>query len=75
MLKDLNNGDRAILLEDLKTINGLTIEKGTHIIAKNVLKVTALLEGFRNVNSYLEFRTYKRFVIKSEAMFTKIQKI
>jgi len=75
MLKTLKNNERAILLEDVKTLNGLLIKKGTKIIVNNILNVTAILETFRKVNKHLEFRTYKRFIIKSEAMFTKIRKI
>lgn len=76
MLKDLNNKNKAILLEDIKTINDFTIPKGTKIKMVNKLEVTAILDLLPYTKSqHTTFPLYFRVVVKSENMFAKVKRV
>jgi len=72
-LKNLKNGKRALLLEDLKSINGFIWPKGTKIEMENCLAVTAIIRTKKVEIEGLDFPLYFRSVVKSEAMHTLIE--
>jgi hypothetical protein len=76
MIKTLKNKDTAILVDDVKSINGFTIPAGTKIKMVNKLGVTAIIDLLPHINCpETKFSLYYRKVIKSEAMFAKVKNI
>ena len=76
MLKDLNNKNKAILLEDIETINGFTVPEGTKIKMVNRLGVTAMLDLLPYTKSpYTTFPLYFRVIVKSENMFAQVKRV
>jgi hypothetical protein len=75
MLKNLKNKEKAIILEEIKTINGFTIPTGTKVKMINCLNVTAILDILPHFEcKYTKFPLYYRVVIKSENMFVPIKR-
>jgi len=72
MLKTLRNGKRAVLQQDLQSINGQVVEAGTIIEMVNLLHVTAIIKLDLVHCEHTEFPLYQVLVVKSEAMFTPI---
>lgn len=73
MIKNLKNGEKAVLLDDLTTINGIIWPKGTIIIMHNLLNVTATLITPKVECEHTDFPIYYKAIIKSEAMYTNIK--
>jgi len=76
MIKSLNNKATAVLLEDIKSINGFVIPAGTKIKMVNKLGVTAIVDILPHIHCpETKFLLYYRKVIKSEAMFAQVKNI
>lgn len=72
MLKTLRNGKKAVLQQDLQSINGQVVEAGTIVEMVNLLHVTAIIKLDLVHCEHTEFPLYQVLVVKSEAMFTPI---
>jgi len=75
MLKNLKNGEKAILLEDIKTINNLTIVKNTIFEVVNMLFVTAIIKLDKVHCDHTDFPLQQIVVLKSENMFAETLKL
>lgn len=75
MLKDLKNGEKAMLLEDIKTINDLPIPKDSIFEVVNMLHGTVLIKLDKVHCEHTEFPLQQFVVIKSENMFANVDKV
>jgi len=76
MLKTLKNGEVAVLMQPVTTVNGFVIPEGTSIRGVKILTVTAMFDILPEIYCpYTDFLLYRRVLVRADNMYAKVNKL